>query len=437
MARATPKITGYGFNGMSNVRRTVAYLLDELRRLTPQVVLNAEVHDDGVVKRRRGYRKIISLERVHSLWAGSIMLAVAQGVLYRIEGETALALGEVGGPPEAPMEYAEAQGRVFMSNGHWCGILDVQRNSLDSWGLPLPPAPDPALTDGNLPPGSYKVCYTYFREPDRISGNGPIAEIAWDGGKAGIKLRNLPSGALVWATQPNGSELFLASVDGGVISEAYYTQPLLSFGVTPPPPLKALALAHGRLWGAVGGKLYYSEEFHYEWFRPENFFPFPEEIVLVAPVNSGLFVNSLSSTWFVAGTVPGRMKAEKVGWGALPGACATVLVEGSGYEISRRFGRTPTPAWATRTGIVVGTHTGNLVHLTDGRLVIPPRSRGAALYLENGGQPLALFSLRGPLRGGNPPEIQEINSRNRLYAPGPLQVRVGGGVEIGGGGEYP
>lgn len=434
-------VKALGFNGMANVRGTPAYLLDDLKRLTPQFVLNANVLDDGRVVRRGGYQKVIALPGVHSLWAGSVMMGVAPGsneapTLYLFEGYTPQAIAEVGGPVGAPMEYVEVNHQVFLSNGYWSGRYDPA-NGLGGWGMPLPPLPQVSTAEGNLPPGTYKLCYTYFEEPNRLSGNGPLMEVSWGGGNLGVKLDNLPANALVWITQPNGKQFYLAPVsESGVISEPYYTQPLPSFGVEAPTALRALCFAHGRVWGAVGGKLYYSDEFQPEWFRPSGFLPLPEDIVMAAPVNQGIFVSSLKTTWFLSGTTPDKMHLIMVGSGAIPGTLTSVLVEGAGYEISKRLSRIPSPAWATSTGIVVGTHTGNLVHMTEGRLRINPRSRGAAFYREMNGQPLALFSLSGPTRGASDPEVAEINSRGRLYIPAPAKLSLTGGVTIGGEGEF-
>ena len=438
-------VKGRGFNGMANVKETPAYLLDEKRRITPQFVLNANVQDDGRVVRRMRRRLIINLPGIHSLWAKTVMLGVAPGeegtpALYRFEGYKPQEVGNVGGPIGTPMEYVEVNRKIYLSNGFWSGAYDLRTGVLGAWGMPLPPLPHVTFTAGNLPPGVYKLCYTYFEEPNRLSGNGPLVEVAWSGGSMGLVLNGKPSNALAWITQPNGKELYLATVNGGVISEPYYTQPLPSFGVQAPPSLRALCLGHGRLWGAVEGKLYYSEEFQYEWFRPSGYLPFPEDIVMTVPVNRGLFVNSLETTWFLAGTNPGKMTVEKMGTGALPGTLTSVLVEsigeGIGYEFTRKLARILMPAWATRAGLVVGTYNGELVHLTEGKLRINPRSRGAAFYQNLRGQPLALFSLSGPVKGAVDPEISAINSRGRLYIPEPAELVLTGGVTIGGEGEY-
>ena len=89
---------------------------------------------------------------------------------------------------------------------------------------------------------------------------GPSCKYRGKGVARGIQLNNLPTGALCWITQPNGKKLFLAPVSGGIISgQAPKLQPLPSFMVSPPPGFTHLVHAFGRIWGARGKKIYYSD----------------------------------------------------------------------------------------------------------------------------------------------------------------------------------
>ena len=113
-------ITGLGWRGMSNTDKTPARLTDDSRFIIPRLVLNANVLDGGVVRRRAGYTRKIPLAGCHSLWGGSVMFCVAQGQnypqsLYRIEGARVTELCEVPGP-KAPMNYLEVGGEVYLSN---------------------------------------------------------------------------------------------------------------------------------------------------------------------------------------------------------------------------------------------------------------------------------------------------------------------------------
>ena len=328
MAKGSKPITAIGFKGMNNLPEAAGKLLDNERQITPQVVLNADVTDGGTIQQRGGFTLSTALTNVHSLAGAerglSVMLCVADGVtypqsLYLVDGETATELGEVTGPPGVPVNCAEINNRVYIGNPYWQAIYDLLAGTMTSWGVPLPAAPSIALVDGDLPPGTYTLCYTNTAD-GRLGGNGPLVQVKWVGGTQGIQLNNLPAGALAWITQPDGKSLFLAPVSGGVVTgQSPFLQPLPTFMVQPPPGFTHFAYAFGRIWGVRGKQLFYSDPSQYEWFRPQNYLPFLEDLVMVAPVNSGLYVNSLTSTWFLDTAEPGKMVMTRLGKGAVPG----------------------------------------------------------------------------------------------------------------------
>lgn len=434
MAASKP-ITAYGFKGMNNLPGAAAKLLDRERQITPQIVLNADVTDGGVIQVRGGYVLTVTLTNLHSL-AGeekglSVMLCVADGItwpqaLYRVDGVTATELCEVTGT-RAPVSYAEINNVIYASNPYWKVTYDLLADTVSSWGVPLPPAPAIALVAGDLPPGTYSLCYTNVMG-DRLGGNGPLTKIKWEGGSQGILLSNLPTGALCWITQPNGKELFLAPISGGAISVQSPEFHLLpSFMAQPPPGFTHFIYAFGRIWGARGKMVYYSEPHQYEWFRPRGFYPFLEDIVLLAPTTGGIYVSSLANTWFLqgddsskSGNDPGKMTVRRVGNGAIPGTLTMVQVPANiagGAMTNDLFGqlsKMPTPVWMSPTGFVVGTHGGNLTYLTENRLKIQLRTQGAGLYRVQDGIPQVIISLYGD--SWNPDEaLLRIFEEGKLF----------------------
>ena len=411
--KITKPVTAYGFKGMSNLPEFAAKLLDKDRQISPQVVLNADVTDGGVIEARGGYRLAAALTNCHSVVGEecglSAMLCVADGItwpqaLYRVEGAQATELCEVTGP-RARVNYVEINNVIYASNPYWKGTYSLLTGTVSSWGVPLPPAPDIALVAGDLPPGTYSLCYTNV-VGDRLGGNGPLVKIRWGGGAQGILLGNLPTGALCWITQPNGKELFLAFVSGGVVSgQSPWMKPLPSFMVQPPPGFMHFIYTFGRIWGALGKKVYYSDPHQYEWFRPANFLPFLEDIVLVAPTTGGLFVNSRKNTWYLDGTDPVKMDARRVGNGAAPGTLTMVQVAANiaggaqTSDIFAQLSKMPTPVWMSPTGFVVGSHGGNLTYLTENRMNIQARAQGASLYRIADGIPQVISSLFGLKEG--------------------------------------
>jgi hypothetical protein len=105
-------IKALGLKGMSNLPQAPGKLLDDNRFITPRIVLNADALDGGVVRKRKGYARLAYLANCHSLWAGSVMLCVAGGVLYRVEGAQAWPLATLSGP-QATLNYIEINNLVL------------------------------------------------------------------------------------------------------------------------------------------------------------------------------------------------------------------------------------------------------------------------------------------------------------------------------------
>jgi hypothetical protein len=220
-------------------------------------------------------------------------------------------------------------------------------------------------------------------------------------------LSNLPSGGQCWITHPNGTDLFLATVVGGVVVEQSVI-PIPSFAVAPPSGVSHFCHASGRIWACAGKKLIYSDPFQYDWFRTPNFKSFSEDLIMVAPVNSGLFINSRETTWFLDGTDPAKMTLKRVGDGAIPGTLTYALARGSHLETARTLFEMPTAFWMSKHGFIGGSNTGYLMYLTKQRLHISPRTQGAALYQVGDGTQQVIMAMSGSQSNGGDSELSSI-----------------------------
>jgi hypothetical protein len=363
------------------------------------------------------------------------MLCIANGVqylssLWRITGEGAQELCAVEGT-RARATYVELNNLVYVGNPYWKAIYELNTGRVRPWGVNLPPTPSVSMVDGDLPPGVYLLAYTQVLD-GQLSGNGPLLELRIEGMARGIQLNNLPPGGQAWITHPNGGKLLLARLSGNRITrQAPEVQVLPTFGVQPPPGFSHFQYAFGRIWGTNGKRLLYSDPNFYEWFRAGNFLPFLEDLVMVAPVDDGLFVSSRARTWFLQGQAPQDMASRGVGNGAVPGTLTYAQVEGGGYEISRKLSQLPSPIWMSSKGLVVGTNNGHLVHLTEARLKIVGRTQGASLTFFRDGIPRVISSLWGPPTTKEDNTLSFIFNNGRLYAPKPIRVVGSGGVIIG------
>ena len=292
-------------------------------------------------------------------------------------------------------------------------LTDITKSRVLQWGLTQPEPPQFRMVGGNLPQGKYLLCYTRYFESE-FSGNGDMVEFFLDGDGGGIELVNFADDYVIWMTQPGGGSFFLPQVDGTVISELPTAQPLKSFGVIPPPRMVALHSAFGRVWGAAGNVMYYSDPFQPSWFKPENTFTFPEDIILIASVENGLFVSSQKTTWFMPGTIPEKMGLNKTGLGAIPGTLTYVSIEGGGYDISKNLSQQIAPAWMSPTGLVIGSQTGHLIYWTKDKLRITVFDSGATLFRFKGGKPQAISSLFGT-KISSAPDVDTVISAGVLF----------------------
>lgn len=405
---------------MTNLDQAPSVFLDDERRASPRHIINADVYDGGVLVPRGGYRKLVSLINTRSLWAGSVMLCVADGSaggasLYRINADTSQELCSVE-DPDGFLNYLEVNGKVYISGRAWTGVYDILANSMHSWGVPLPDAPQVSISSGNLPGGKYSLCYTRF-EGERQGGTGHIVDVSLEGDGHGIELLNFADDYIAWITHANGGDFFLAQLDGGVIrNQTPFIQPLTTLGVFPAPRFThSTAYAFGRVWGTLGKKLVFSEPFQPEFFRVGGYKQFIEDLVMVASVASGLFVNSQDSTWFLGGTSADKMSLTRLGEGAIPGTLTMGLVEGGGYEVSKQLAQMPMPIWFDRNGMVIGTHNGHLVHWTKSKLKVTQYPRGAAFNRMVNGVPQVVVTLYGNCRKHIDPEMQTIIQDGQLF----------------------
>ena len=151
------------------------------------------------------------------------------------------------------------------------------------------------------------------------------------------------------------------------------------------PYMENLCQHGGRIFGSTGKHLVFSDPFAFEWFRDENFLPFPEEILMVASTPVGLYVGATHTTWFLRGTNPGEMALSRVGTGVLAGSLQYGSFEKFGQDI---------PLWVSKEGIMAGVE-GAVVPLTANKVRFDISGRAASAFRFRNGEPqyLAGFPL--------------------------------------------
>lgn len=364
-----------GFVGANNVNERF-FVKNGI--VEPRLILNANVDLSGDITKREGQTLFLAMEGAHSLWAGtSCMLCAAKGILYRIRQGKAENVGTVSGDA---LNYAEVEGKVYISNRFWQGVFDPATNSVVSWGVTPPPGPMMLAGAGNLPAGTYHVTMTNVRSGE-LSGSGPIASIELTA-EGGIQILNRPAGALVWATDADEGIFYLVG-DTSQIVDIPTVEPLPSLMCSPPPYLENLCYAFGRIWGSSGSTVYYSEPFKPGLFNLNaNKFDFDSEVTVIAKVPTGLFIGMEDRTRFLAGTKPEQMQQTDAGAGAVKGTLAYCnnLPELGDVLGTPEKGFVDVPVWVSLEGIVAGNQSGKLYNLTKNKVKMSIPDSGAALY---------------------------------------------------------
>ena len=379
-----------GMNNLSSTlfeREGVSVLFDKEGVSTPRVLLNVDVTAAGKIVKRDGISLFLSLPGAHSLWAcDSCLLCSACGFLYDLSSGLAVEVCAIHGLQTERLDFLMVEDLVYISNQYWKGVFNPATKNLSTWGIEIPDAPLLIVGDGGLPAGTYYVTLT-ASSGDQISGNGLISSIILEG-TGGIEVLSRPEDTLVWATNKAGFVFTLVG-DIDTIVEIPTIEPLPSFMCSPPPNLSCLAYAFGRIWGAEGGTLFYSEPYQTGWFKlPSNFFKVNSPITLVAPISTGIFVGMKDSTVFLSGTEPAKMTQIEAGAGSIPGTLAYCnnLPELGDILGSREKNYVNVPVWRTTDGIVAGNITGRLFNLTKHKLNLGIPEEGASLYRQKDGE---------------------------------------------------
>jgi len=382
------------FNGMNNVKDAEGLFIMQDDRATgtePRIVLNADILK-GRITKREGYELYASLTSPHSLGSHfGLMFCVSQGKLKKVENGTATDICDVS-VPDSPVAHVAADEKVYLSNSYWNGVLDTEAGAVSSWGITVPAQPVLLPSTGHLPAGKYDVCFTAVVDGE-VSGSGPIATIEFDDDDSGITILNRPADCIVWMTDPNGGTFYLCGEVDTIDTPPQRLEPLLSLFCFPPPYMDVLCLAFGRIWGARGNTVYYSESGHYGWWKVYTAkFHHDHPVTMIAATATGLYVGTEAETIFYSGTEPTEMQPRKRGPGVVKGSLTYCNRMGE-------FGNNA-PCWLSPTGIFVGTQDGQPTNLTGRRIKFAPGPEAATHYRVKDGHPQIMTAFRGDSNAG-------------------------------------
>lgn len=375
---------------------------------------NVDIDENGMGARRDGFDVWAALPGAHSLWAHPLLtfgLAADADTLYRVDEDaslTALATGLNG----SPLSYAVIGRHAYWSNGVQTGRVDLLGTAA-GWGVetPLPSFGVTAIATGGLFAGRYGVTMT-FANASREEGGAPetvFVDVAEGGGiridDVPVSSNGLATEARVYVTPANSVELFhVGSVVPGaaqfLIGAGQRTRVLTTQFCEPFPAAAYLMAKAGRLLGAVGRHLVWSEALYPGLYRPtQNSMPFPDEITMICAPDSPQFVLYVATRKKVY-----VLQGESIDTASLSVACAAGAQPGSmamlPAEVLHMDGvLTATPLWAGTDGVPYAGLLSGVVPLTD-KFVYPIYDQAAAGFVQQGGLSRFIVSGRGGKTSG-------------------------------------
>lgn len=371
-----------------------------------RAAINVDFDRMGKWRRRTGTELVLPMDDAHSLWApksGAYAYFVAGTALCRLDPirRTRVIL-RTGLAPGAPMSFCEVNEDIFYSNGYQSGsvfgTIGVE--------MPIGEITCAATTTGALPPGAYKVGMVYVKTSGEESG--PVVSdfvLAVAGGISveGFSLPQDPAiqRARFYLSPPDGEALYQ-------VLDTAFTNPDITFTAVadgkmletqfmqPPPPAHLLQTFNGRLYGADGSILWYTQAFRYGLHNPaSDYVDMGARITLIeeAADKKGLFVGTTEGTFFLAGDDMAKMELQSVS--------ELAPIEGTGTAIDTKvFGMKElpeffAPVWFTQKGWVVGLNDGTIKNLIHDRLVVSNLERGAAIVRKQNGNTHLMGVFRG------------------------------------------
>ena len=300
------------------------------------------------------------------------------------------------------LSYAEVNGDLY-----WSSPFEFRRIRGDDladtpgWiGCPGTPSVEPYST-GGMAAGAYQVAMTWFDAEGRESGAAGLAVVDVAEGQ-GIRVYAIPSapeGATlvrVYLSPPDGADgVLYAAVD----LTPWVTQTVLSAGMVgagkaletlwrqPLPPCSILRFWNGRLLGAAGNLLVWSDALRFGLTTHDSYMRFGQRITMLEPIgdgegNAGVFIADHQRVYWMAGGSPKDWRRViRYDAAAVPGTSLVVDVADLGLEGSGRA-----VFWLATDGVFcAGLPGGQVVPLTAGRLALPDGEQGASLFREHNG----------------------------------------------------
>lgn len=363
-------------------------------------IVNADLNTRGQVSLRPGSTKVYSGNGVSngfSCAAGSFLTEQDQLKQFNTD-TTVTTLGSVNGDYIAYW-YDKANDAVYLSDG--VSAYKIKDGVLQPWGLSLPNSIVLGPSVGEYSGGLYVGTVTYVDINNVESGAAPVSSILTSN-DTGITFYNLPTPSdptvykiRLYLSMANGSELYhivdllpgssTYNIRSGVYDDANILE---SLDVIPPLAGQVICTYSGRAYVAKGSLIVYSEPFEYDRFRNTNNIQGPEEITIMAPVSSGMFIGTMNKTYFYSGQPnPGFSIEEVLPYGAIPNTFKALPDKDA-------------VIWQSQRGLVMGTKDGSITNIQEENVATETGASGAILIKNQNGKKQVIAAINSPRTSG-------------------------------------
>ncbi|MGC1549379.1 MAG: hypothetical protein WA777_12690 [Rhodanobacter sp.] len=375
---------------------------------------NVEIDKDGVLSRRAGYSQLAALLNAHSLWSHKVLafaLVADSNKLYRLDPNGALTplVTDLNG---SDVSYELVAQRIRWSNGVQTGQINLLgETSPLGVETPLPSFTVTPIANGGLFGGRHGITMT-FASAEREEGGAPDTVFVDVPEGGGILIGAIPTSedsaateARVYVTGSNGDQLQYAgsAVPGAatfLVGAGARGRSLTTQFCEPFPAATHLFAKAGRLFGALGRYLIWSEAMYYGLYRPTfNFAPFADDITMIAAPESEqflVFVGTTQKTYVWQGDSLETAKPSVVSnEGVIPGSM--VMVPSEVLRMERVL--TPVPVWVGNDGVPYAGTLEGVIPLSE-VFAYPIYDQAAAAFVQQDGLSRYIVSGRGGRQSG-------------------------------------
>jgi hypothetical protein len=363
--------------------------------------VNVDFDVYGNFHSRDGFTKLGSLTDAHSLFGArdqSFGLYMQGSNLKRMvvadDGTPLSATIMSGLTPSDRMSFFEHADEVFFTNGHELGV--VTRTGCRLLGVPDPAALSviPVAAVGTIQPGLYSLACSYLLASGEESGLSPMVNVTLDTqGGFSVYLPTPPAGvvkARIYCTPTNGDVLYqVAELTTFGMQQLLELQPTKTADnqfLHRTPAGSIVRAWHGRLLVAVGNTVVFSQPFRYGLTDPRSdFINFNTEVVMIEPVDGGVYVGTNEAVYFLAGTGPGDF-TQALACTNAPTPYASTLVHGAVLPPKIAQGVDGLVAlWLGRLGYSLGLPSGLVHDVQSDRIALPIYDSGSLVAYSKDG----------------------------------------------------